>query len=66
MAKRLSLYVEDALIEAIDSLVKDGRFNSRNEAIEAALKGFVRNELADRVKRLFDEAIEYIASSRHL
>ncbi len=66
MAKRLTLYVEDELIEAIDSLVKDGKFNNRNEAIEAALKGFVRNELADRVKRLFDEAIEDIVSSRYL
>ena len=66
MAKRLTLYVEDELIEAIDSLVKDGKFSNRNEAIEAALKGFVRNELADRVKRLFDEAIEDIVSSRYL
>ena len=66
MAKRLTLYVEDELIEAIDSLVKDGKFNNRNEAIEAALKGFVRNELADRVRRLFDEAIEDIVSSRYL
>ena len=66
MAKRLTLYVEDELIEAIDSLVRDGKFNDRNEAIEAALKGFVRNELADRVKRLFDEAIEDIVSSRYL
>jgi Arc/MetJ-type ribon-helix-helix transcriptional regulator len=60
----LAVQLEDELVSTIDALVKEGRFSSRSEAIEAAVKGMIRNELAERVRRLLDQAVDEIVSIR--
>lgn len=60
----VAVQLEDELVSTIDALVKEGRFSSRSEAIEAAVKGMIRNELAERVRRLLDQAVDEIVSVR--
>jgi len=60
----VAVQLDDELVSTIDALVKEGRFSSRSEAIEAAVKGMIRNELAERVRRLLDQAVDEIVSVR--
>jgi len=60
----VAVQLDDELVSTIDALVKEGRFSSRSEAIEAAVRGMIRSELAERVRRLLDQAVDEIVSVR--
>ncbi len=62
MNQQVTLSVERDLIDAIDALVAEGMFKSRSEAIKAALLGFIRTKNAERVKELFEQAIDDVIS----
>ncbi len=61
-SQQVTLSVERDLIDAIDALVAEGMFRSRSEAIKAALQGFIRTKNAERVKELFEQAIDDVIS----
>jgi len=50
MAKTITLKIGDALLNAIDELVKRGLYTSRSEAIRAAIKELVKKELWEQKK----------------
>ncbi len=62
MNQQVTLSVERDLIDAIDALVAEGMFKSRSEAIKAALLGFIRTKNAERVRELFEQAIDDVIS----
>jgi len=41
----LSVWVPEKIVEVLDALVEAGRYPSRAEAVRAALKDFIREEL---------------------
>jgi len=49
----VTVKVPEAYVEAIDELVKRGRFTSRSEAIRAAIRELLRRELW--IKEMYDE-----------
>ena len=51
----VTVKVPEAYVEAIDELVKRGRFTSRSEAIRAAIRELLRRELW--IKEMIDEEI---------
>lgn len=50
MVKTITLKIGDALLNAIDELVKRGLYTSRSEAIRIAIKELVKKELWEREK----------------
>ena len=51
----VTVKVPEAYVEAIDELVRRGRFTSRSEAIRAAIRELLRRELW--IKEMIDEEI---------
>lgn len=50
MSRIITLKIGEALLEAIDELVKRGLYTSRSEAIRAAIKELVKKELWEHEK----------------
>ena len=50
MAKTITLKIGDALLEAIDELVRRGLYSTRSEVIRVAVRELVKKELWEREK----------------